>query len=147
MESKLTPNKYMKVNTGNIFFPRVLMVILLCLTASSIFAQSKAENKTGEFCTRTDIFNNGSGADSRGQKDASTDLGMAAARIICILFADILAALAYCRNDLAQIEIRMVVGGRLRVERTFAVCGQTSAFGVWKKLENKIYSLFKHNSA
>jgi hypothetical protein len=59
------PNKYMKLNTGNIFPPRFLIVILLCLSVSSIFAQSKAENKTGEFCTRTDTFNSGSGVTIR----------------------------------------------------------------------------------
>jgi hypothetical protein len=41
------------------------MVILLCLSTSGIFAQSKAENKAGEFCTRNDIFNTGTGVTVR----------------------------------------------------------------------------------
>jgi hypothetical protein len=65
VESTFVPNKYMKVNTGNIFFHPFLMVIVLCLSTSGIFAQSKAENKIGEFCTRTDIFNTGTGVTVR----------------------------------------------------------------------------------
>jgi hypothetical protein len=55
----------MKVNTGSIFFCRFLMVFLICFFVSGIFAQSKAENKASEFCTRTDIFNTGSGVTVR----------------------------------------------------------------------------------
>ena len=55
----------MKVNTGKIFLHRFFILTLLCLSASDIFAQSKAENKASEFCTRTDIFNTGSGVTVR----------------------------------------------------------------------------------
>ncbi len=43
-------------------------------------------------------------------------------------------------NGLAKIEIRMADSIRLRVEGTFAVCRQTSTFGIWKKFENKIFN-------
>ncbi|MEP6901980.1 MAG: hypothetical protein ABJA66_09530 [Actinomycetota bacterium] len=51
------------------------------------------------------------------------------------------APLKHCGNGLAQIEIRMVVGGGLRVERAFAICGKPCAFGIWREPENKIFRL------
>lgn len=45
-----------------------------------------------------------------------------AARIVHLLSANIFTAFEHCGNTLAQIEIRMVGGGRLRVERTSAIC-------------------------
>jgi DUF4097 and DUF4098 domain-containing protein YvlB len=51
----------MKVTTNEIFFNQLLTAIVLCITASSIFAQSKAENKTNGFCSKADVFNSGFG--------------------------------------------------------------------------------------
>jgi hypothetical protein len=55
----------MKVKIDNIKFRSFLIVILLCLPVSIIFAQNKTKDKLSEFCTRTDLFNGGSGVTIR----------------------------------------------------------------------------------
>ncbi len=44
-------------------------------------------------------------------------------------------------GGLAETQIRMAVGGRLRVKRASAICGQAGTFGIWKKPENQILRL------
>jgi hypothetical protein len=51
----------MKVITSEIFFNQLLTAIVLCITASGIYAQSKTENKTNGFCSKADVFNSGFG--------------------------------------------------------------------------------------
>lgn len=51
----------MTTNSDKKYLRYLFIVATCCLSVSSLFAQNTAANKTSEFCSRADSFNNGSG--------------------------------------------------------------------------------------